>query len=175
MDIRILVGADAPAYQRLRLEGLRDCPTAFATHYEEECSKDVQSVAARLEPNAGRVICGAFEAKTLVGILGIQREERKNLRHKGVIWGMYVTPAARGKGIGRALLKHVLNEAKKMQGLRLVNLWVNAASTSVVAMYRAAGFNQIGVERAFLVVDGASQDLIHMVRFLNGTSGAERV
>jgi hypothetical protein len=33
-------------------------------------------------------------------------------------------------------------------------------------MYRAAGFETFGVERAFLIVNGAPQDLIHMVRAL---------
>jgi hypothetical protein len=166
MNIRVLVGADAPAFQHLRLEGLRDCPTAFASNYKEECDIDVATVAARLEPTMDRAICGKFVHGSLVGIVGAQRESRRNLRHKALIFAMYVTPASRGQGIGRELLEYALNYAAKMPGLRQVNLCVNAASASAIAMYRAAGFEPFGVERAFLVVDGVSQDLIHMVRGL---------
>jgi ribosomal protein S18 acetylase RimI-like enzyme len=79
---------------------------------------------------------------------------------------MYVTPAFRRQGVGRQLLEYALSYAASMPGLLQVNLCVNAASASAVAMYRAVGFEPFGVERAFLVVDGAPQDLIHMVRVL---------
>ena len=79
---------------------------------------------------------------------------------------MYVTPPSRKKGVARELLEAALSHAARMSGLRQVNLCVNAANTSVIAMYRAAGFEEFGRERTFLIVDGAPQDLIHMVRVL---------
>jgi RimJ/RimL family protein N-acetyltransferase len=167
MDIRVLGSLDAPRFQQLRLEGLRDCPTAFATHYTEECDTDIAMVAARLEPTVDRAVYGAFARGPLVGVVGVQRESRRNLRHKALIWGMYVTAASRGQGIGRQLLSYAVDYAAGMPGLRQVNLCVNAASASAIAMYRAAGFEPFGVERAFLVVDGAAQDLLHMVRVVD--------
>ena len=84
---------------------------------------------------------------------------------------MYVTPAARKKGVGRELLDRTLSHAAQMSGLRQVNLCVNASNASAGAMYRAAGFEAFGIERTFLIVNGAPQDLIHMVRVLNGEVG----
>jgi RimJ/RimL family protein N-acetyltransferase len=166
VNVRVLLGPDAAAYRRVRLEGLRDSPTAFANHYEDECDDDLESVAARLEPTPDRVVLGALDEASLVGVVGLRREVRHNLRHKALLLGMYVTPASRKKGVGQALLQHALTHAAQMPGLRQVNLCVNAASESAIAMYRAAGFEQFGYERAFLVVDGMPQDLIHMVRVL---------
>jgi GNAT superfamily N-acetyltransferase len=164
MKVRVLVGADAREFQRLRLEGLRECPTAFAAHYEEERTTDVEAVATRLEASSERVVCGAFFDESLVGIVGMDRESRRNLRHKALLWGMYVTSEFRGKGIGQELLAFVLRHAETMTGLRQINLWVNTEASSALSMYRAAGFVPIGTERAFLLVDGVPQDLMLMVR-----------
>jgi ribosomal protein S18 acetylase RimI-like enzyme len=166
MDIRLLTGADASACRTLRLEGLRDSPNAFASHYDDEVGITVEAVAQRLAPTPDNVILGAFDAGSLVGMVGVRREARKNLLHKAVLWGMYVTPASRGRGIARELLEQVLERAASMPGLRQVNLCVNTENSSAIAMYRAAGFETFGIERVFLIVNGAPQDLLHMVRVL---------
>jgi hypothetical protein len=48
MDVRVLSPADASEYHRLRLEGLRESPTSFAAHFEEERGSDAQAVAVRV-------------------------------------------------------------------------------------------------------------------------------
>ena len=50
METRILLAADAAAFQALRLEGLRDSPTAFTSSYQEECDLPLLHVAERLIP-----------------------------------------------------------------------------------------------------------------------------
>jgi hypothetical protein len=44
-DIRELSGADAAAFQSLRLQALRDCPLAFSSSHEEECERLLSDVA----------------------------------------------------------------------------------------------------------------------------------
>jgi RimJ/RimL family protein N-acetyltransferase len=167
MEIRTLTPADASACRLLRLEGLRGFATAFASSYEEELDIDTATVAKRLQPTESGAVFGAFDEGTLVGMVGIQRESRLKLRHKALIWGMYVTPAASRRGVGGNLLRSVLKYAEtEMPGLRQINLCVNAQNASAIAMYRKAGFEAFGVERAFLMVDGDPQDLIHMVRIV---------
>jgi GNAT superfamily N-acetyltransferase len=169
MAIRGLTSADAAAFQQLRLDGLRRYPSAFAAHYDEESQLDLSDVAARIVPTADNVVCGAFQEGVLVGIGGLKREVLKNLRHKALLWGMYVAPEFRGKGLGGRLLNYVLDEATRMHGVRQVNLWVNTTAPTAVALYRAAGFEEVGTERAFLMVDGIAQDLTLMVRALEHT------
>lgn len=48
MRIRVLGVDDAPAFQRIRLSGLQECPTGFASSYEEECDTPSAAVVARL-------------------------------------------------------------------------------------------------------------------------------
>jgi len=151
----------------LRLEALRDHPTAFASTYEEESGIAVDLIATRLRPTENAAVFGAFEGERQIGMVGIQRESGLKLRHKALIWGMYVAPEFSRRGVGSRLLQSVLEYATtSMPGLRQVNLCVNSRNPSAVEMYRKAGFEPFGVERAFLIVDDAPQDLIHMVRVI---------
>ena len=167
MEIRVLTEKDAAASRRLRLEGLRDNPTAFAASYDEERQLTVELVAGRLIRTEYGAVFGAFDQEALVGMVGIQRESRSKLRHKALIWGMYVTPNCRRRGVGSQLLSALLDHGNTaMPGLRQINLSVNATNVSAIEMFRKAGFEPFGVERAFLIADGVPHDLMHMVRFV---------
>jgi len=45
MQLRTLTPEDASVFQELRLQGLREAPTAFASSYEEECDTPLAAVA----------------------------------------------------------------------------------------------------------------------------------
>ncbi len=49
--LRRLVAVDADAYRALRLQGLRDCPDAFAATWEDESARPFDWFAQRLEQN----------------------------------------------------------------------------------------------------------------------------
>ena len=162
VQLRVLSSQDAAEFQRLRLEGLRESPTAFSSSYEDERNNDTARVAERISPDGRRAIFGAFEGNELVGLAGLQREAGRKLEHKAFVWGMYVTPRYRRCGIGRRLIERVIAHAAEMPGLRRINLGVNASNAAAMALYEAVGFKSYGVERAFLLVDGIEQDEIHM-------------
>lgn len=164
MQIRDLVSEDARVFQALRLAALRECPSAFASSYEEEDEMPMAVVAERLVVKADRCVLGAWLGSDLVGMLGLQREEMRKLAHKAFIWGMYVAPSARRRGVGRQLIDQALVRASSMNGVHQINLGVNAANAEAIALYEAAGFTAFGVERGFMLLDGELHDELHMVR-----------
>jgi ribosomal protein S18 acetylase RimI-like enzyme len=97
-------------------------------------------------------------------MVGLQREDLRKLAHKAFIWGMYVAPGARRRGVGRQLIDHALLRAASMNGVRQINLGVNAANVEAIALYEAAGFTSFGLERGFMLVSGELHDELHMVR-----------
>jgi RimJ/RimL family protein N-acetyltransferase len=169
MDICTLKSTDAAIFQALRLEALRECPTSFSSSYEEEYDIPLSRVGERLAPTPERAVFGAFEDSALVGTIGLRRERAGKLAHKAIIWGVYVAPRYRKRGVGRLLLEHALAHAALMPGLRQVNLGANAANPASIALYRSVGFEPFGVEKGFLCVDGVLYDEIHMARVIRFT------
>src|SRR5438874_13624156 len=101
MYVRKLTETDAEDFWNIRLRALRDNPQAFGSSYEESVTTPLTNVVRRLrnESTAGdNFILGAFEVD-LVGTVGFRREQGIKERHKGMIWGMFVVPEMRGKGI----------------------------------------------------------------------------
>lgn len=166
MKIRLLTPIDAAAFQALRLQGLVECPSAFASSVEEERDTPLATVAGRLEPKDDRALFGAFDAQALVGVVGLQREGMRKLAHKAFVWGMYVAPQARRAGLGRELVAAALAFASNRLGVRQVSLGVNANNVAAIALYRSMGFEPFGLERGFMLLNGELHDEVHMVRVL---------
>ena len=160
MQIRRLNSPDASAFQVLRLQALRECPSAFSSSYEEEYETSISVIASRLAPESGRYMFGAFSETELIGIIGFGREGARKLAHKGFIRGMYVSPAFRHQGIGRQLVSHVLQHAASVSGLRQVTLTVTASNPAAIALYEKIGFTSYGLEPAALLVNGEFHDEI---------------
>jgi ribosomal protein S18 acetylase RimI-like enzyme len=166
MQLRLLTAADAGQYQLVRLRALAECPTAFASSYEEESGESHEIVRQRLNPGSERAVFGAFTDDTLVGVLGLKREEMKKLAHKAYVWGMYVAPEHRKAGAGEMLLRQAIRHAHAW-GVRQINLGVNATNVAALALYAKLGFTTFGIERDFLCHDGQYHDEYQMVCFVS--------
>ncbi len=162
MQVRPLIPADAAAFKALRLRGLLECPSAFASSFEEEEGDTLHAIAQRLAPQPNRAVFGAFDADQLVGLLGLARENMRKLAHKGFVWGVYVAPEARGQGVGGELVGRALNYAKLTLDLRQVNLGVNVNNAAAIALYERHGFKAFGTERGFMMLEGQAHDELHM-------------
>ena len=55
---------------------------------------------------------------------------------------MYLLPAARGRGIGRLLLRHLIADARRL-GYRRVVLETASVLTEAIELYRSAGFSPV--------------------------------
>jgi ribosomal protein S18 acetylase RimI-like enzyme len=99
---------------------------------------------------------------------GLQRERRTERYHKASLWGMYVQPARRRRGIGRALLQAVVGQARKLPGVRQVHLEVTETNQAACALYESSGFVRYGLETdAFRIADDF-YNLIYMAMWIEG-------
>ncbi|WP_042198030.1 GNAT family N-acetyltransferase [Paenibacillus camerounensis] len=167
MYIRMLNQADAEQYRELRLQALRLHPEAFLSSYEEEKELPLDATRSRLEPVEGRFTLGGFNAEhELAGMVTFIREGREKIRHKGNVFAMYVSPAARGQKLGCALLTGLLARVRQMPGLAVINLTVTANNLPAKRLYSTLGFTCYGTERNAVRLAGGrylDEDLMTLV------------
>jgi ribosomal protein S18 acetylase RimI-like enzyme len=161
--VRLLVEGDFEAWWRVRLRMLREHPEAFGGSYEEAVAVGVEQQQRErfLQPDS--FIVGAFEGDDLVGTVGCVRERLAKMRHKAFIWGVYVAPEARGRGVGRALMEAAIARAREWPELQQIHLAVVTSNETARRLYRSLGFQVYGVEPAALKIDGRDLDEEHML------------
>ena len=162
MNIRRLSASDAVAFRALRLAALLDKPEAFVTSHVEEKDQPLQYFQQRLAARPGHAVFGAFDGERLVGMAGLARDTLIQLAHKGNLWGMYVAPAARGRGVARDLLQAVLSHARETPGIAKVTLSVDSANVAAIALYEALGFVVFAREADAVRLHGQSRDDLQM-------------
>jgi ribosomal protein S18 acetylase RimI-like enzyme len=161
--LRRLLPADASAYRELRLEGLECHPEAFGAAWEDEADKPLDWFARRLAGNT--VIGGSVFGAGLDGVAGLMVPQAAKQRHRGVLWGMYVRPDARGSGLAAALVRQVVQAGRGQ--VEAIRLTVVASNQAAVRVYRAAGFAEYGLERRALKLGSTYYDEMLMDRPLD--------
>jgi ribosomal protein S18 acetylase RimI-like enzyme len=156
-DIRPVTRAEAPAWRVLRLEALTNHPEAFSASHEEFARLDMDTIAARIPPPGGDdVLFGVFAEGGLCGCAGFAREAGLKTRHKGLMWGVYLRPTLRGRGVGEALLDRLIAHAR--EHVDVLKCVVNPANRGARALYLSRGFEPYGLEPKALRIDGRDQD-----------------
>jgi ribosomal protein S18 acetylase RimI-like enzyme len=167
MEIRPLGEKDAARYWNLRLESLQNEPLAFGKAAEEHQATKVETTAIRFRGmSADNFTLGAFEGDKLVGIATFIRETGLKERHKGRIYGVYVTASWRGKGVGNALIAAVLKRAKEDPSLEQILLAVASGQKAAIQLYRKFGFRTYGTEPRALKMASEYVDQEHMLLML---------
>ncbi|WP_166243119.1 GNAT family N-acetyltransferase [Paenibacillus turpanensis] len=168
MNIRVLQEHDAEAYQALRLAGLQCDPDAFGSTYEREAAFSLETVVDRIRPTEDKFVLGAFmDDGSLAGIVTFVRESGMKMKHKGNVYGMYVSAQARGAGVGKALLLALIKMSRNYEGLEQLNLTVTSTNEAAKRLYQSVGFESYGIERRALKFNDVYFDEDLMVYRLN--------
>ncbi len=156
-DIRPVTRAEAAAWRALRLLALKNHPIAFMSSYEEAVKRDLAAFAERI-PQAGGddILFGVYVAGALCGCAGFGREPGEKERHKGFMWGVYLRPDLRGRGIGEALVGRLLDHARGR--VSLLRCSVTTQNAEARALYRRMGFVDYGIEPRSLRYEGRDYD-----------------
>ena len=161
MIIRQLRDHDAEAYVELRRASLVDAPLAFAASAEDDVAASVDAVREQFRRGPDFVTFGAFD-DDLVGAVGLGRDRHLKAAHKMWLWGMYVAPSHRRRGIAAALLDAAIGHARTVTGISWIHLSVSSAAPAAQRLYESAGFEVWGTETDALRHGGESVVEHHM-------------
>ncbi|MBY7144889.1 GNAT family N-acetyltransferase [Virgibacillus sp. NKC19-3] len=116
--------------------------------------------------NPGSVLFVAEVDMKIVGLINFQNGWRKSLEHRGS-FGMSVEKDSRESGIGKALIKALLEWAQDSTLIEKVGLSVFADNNRAIQLYKKFGFEEEGRrKREIKNADGQYIDDILMYRFV---------
>ena len=134
---------EADALREIRYEALADLPMAFAQHLDAAKAKGGEDFGAGLAEGS---IWGAWNGDVCVAMAGLERYAGSNVEHRATVWGVYVSPRARGTGAGRAVIQALIDYGVAL-GVEIFELSVGDFNTGARKLYESLGFVEIGFLR----------------------------
>lgn len=174
--VRRLTPRDAAAYRTLMLDAYTRDAEAFTSTAGERQGQPLQWWAERIASDDGTSVAfGAFDdtarsdttrsdSGALIGSAGLEFETRDKTRHKSLLFGMFVQPEHRGRGIGRALIEAAIAHARARPGSVVMNLALTGGNDAALKLYQSCGFETYGIEPMGLRIDGGYRGKVLMWR-----------
>lgn len=129
------------SHRDIRLEMLRDAPDAFWFTVADEVALPEAVWRERIEQTW---LVHARDAVGVVGSAGLGAHWEPERADTLTLFGMYVAPRGRGRGVGDALVRAVLEEAHR-RGHTEVILEVASNNAPAIALYERCGFVRTGM------------------------------
>jgi RimJ/RimL family protein N-acetyltransferase len=167
--IRQLTPGDAALYRSIRLEGLKENPEAFGSTFDVEFTKPLAWFFDRLNSS---VVFGAIGGAKILGVAGFAVRDGEKEVHKGLLWGMYVRPEARGARVASRLVGAVIAYARPR--VELIQLSVVVGNEQARRLYSRLGFAEYGIEKNSLKFRGRYFDEILMAKDLGSDAVPEK-
>lgn len=168
IEVRQLGGADAEAFSALRWLVTADNPVPMGLTLEEELNRPLQGFRDQLSAPAPNAAFGVFADGQLRACAALAWTSRfPSSMHKALLWGCFVEPGFRGRGLGRQVVGRALEHARQ-NSVRRVNLTVFLPNQAAVALYASLGFQPYGLEPEAVCLDGSFHDGQHMTLVLAG-------
>ena len=130
-------------YKNLILKGLQSDEESFRIAPIDEKSAPF--------PTSGQedsFTLGAFKNDNLVGVASFTREgkTRVKLRHKGLLFKIFVDPQFRKQGIDKTLIQRVIEKVEKITDIEHINLTVIPTNKYAKKLYETFGFETFSSE-----------------------------
>jgi RimJ/RimL family protein N-acetyltransferase len=159
-----LTPADADRYRHLRLRMLMDAPWAYGSSPADDRPLNAPTFADSLTDEQGAILAVATDGDKgpLIASAGILRVTQLKSMHRSKLWGVFVEPVHRGRGLGRAVVAAAIRHAGMWKGVDYIDLGVSENSPGARRLYESFGFRAWGREPESLQCDDRRYDEIFM-------------
>ena len=118
-SIRKLEEKDWRVFSEIRLRALRTDPKVFGSTHESEAKFTEAEWRTRLnDPNSG--IFAVFDDDRPVGMTGVAVDRDDPSRKTALLWGSWLEPDARGKGLSKLLYAARIAWARNQSGVERI-------------------------------------------------------
>jgi ribosomal protein S18 acetylase RimI-like enzyme len=136
MEVRRLRPDEWSAYRELRLRALADAPDAFgATHADEAAFSDEKWQERAGSPDRAVFVVDGPDGLVAMAVGGSAPMDP----NVAALYGMWVAPSARRRGLGKALIAAVKAWAIE-SGYPSLGLGVTTTNGPAIALYESLGF-----------------------------------
>ena len=150
-------------YKKFFLQGLRDHQDCFRTSASDEMRVYFPTDGT---PESF-TLAAVSDQDELLGVVSFERESTGKMKHKALLFRMYVTAQFAGRGLGQALMEATLARARQLAGLEQIHLTVIASNLRAKRLYERFGFEVFSHEKnAIKNPDGTYFHEEQMVLFL---------
>jgi ribosomal protein S18 acetylase RimI-like enzyme len=148
--------------RELRLRALKTDPAAFGSAYEEEENLPEEEWQRRMK----NAIFALSEDNKPVGTITYVFSDRVKSKHIARIFGVYVNPDYRGRGIGKKLLEKALELIRQNKDIVKVQLFVNRKQEAAFRLYKGMGFDVVGQMNKEIKIGDSFYDELIMEKML---------
>jgi ribosomal protein S18 acetylase RimI-like enzyme len=163
MEIRQLSADDTQEFLTLRKRALIQEPERFRVSNADDDQLGLAFWRNRLATDR---VYGVFDNQKLVGIGGLSRFVGEKLCHKGLIWGMFIIPEARGTQASHVLMNALIEGAKGF--VTHLQLTLMADNVRARAYYERYGFSLYAIEPQSVMTPNGPADEALMWRLVDG-------
>jgi L-amino acid N-acyltransferase YncA len=165
ITIRAAARADAAAIAALYNHGIAERQATFETR-----PRRPQEIDAWFEPALPFLV--ADDRGEVVGFARVSPYSDRCVYEGVGEHGVYVAASARGRGLGRRLLEELAVQAER-RGMYKLTSRVFTTNGASLAAHRAAGFEEVGVQRRHGRLDGEWKDCVLVERLLGEAAGSD--
>ena len=171
--------SDAAAFRRFRMAAIAEAPDDDSMTIEEEREASLADISTRLNGVAGKerfVLAAQTSGESeWGGLCGFYRQPGVKTAHVGWIWGLYVIPSQRGKGVATALMAAMLQNLVQIEGLLQVQARVAVNNQPARHVFERSGFSMVTVLPRAIRVGATDVDEVLLLHHLGGGAGASAV
>jgi len=165
MTIRLVTPADAVAIAAIYNQGIAERIATFETE-----PRTAEQIAAQLAEKGDRYPTIVVERSGRIAAFASAGPYRSRPCYAGVAeHSVYVDPAARGRGAGRAALEALI-DAYGARGFWKLLSRIFPENKASLALHERAGFRTVGIYRRHAKLDGEWRDCVIVERLLGDAS-----
>ena len=162
VQIRISISEDAQSLVNLKRSYIKNTTTIpmYLDEYPDDSAKEEEIILDYLGSSNSILLVAEHDGK-LIGNIDLTGSKRFKMQHTGMI-GMGIGEEWRNKGLGKLLIKEVIDWAKKSSIIELVWLDVYSSNKLGINLYKNTGFNVSGIIEGFFIELDGYKDKIQM-------------